>query len=69
MEDSKKTILTMQHYDIKTSVELPVDAPLYDIIQAFYACCVSATWNHSSILDAMQEWLDVKKSLENVTKE
>jgi hypothetical protein len=56
MEDKKKTILTIEHCGDKTTVEMPWDAHVDDLVKAFYGAAVASTWHPKAILERMKEW-------------
>ena len=50
MEDEQKTILTIEHCGDKTTVELPWDAHVDDLVKAFYGAAVASTWNPKTMM-------------------
>jgi hypothetical protein len=60
MEDEPKTILTIEHCGDKTTVELPWDAHVDDLVQAFYGAAVASTWKPKTILKCMKEWSEAR---------
>lgn len=57
MHDNESTKLTLEHNGTKFIAELPWDANMDDLTNAFYALCIGATFNPSTVLDGMGEWL------------
>ena len=58
--ENKATILTLDHGHQKTTVELPWDAGMEDLLDAFYGMCVCATYSPSTVLQGMAEFLEEK---------
>ena len=56
MENSP-TKLIIEHADNKITAELPWDANLDDLLDAFYGLCVAHTYHPISILTHMEDWL------------
>lgn len=60
MMESKKTILTIESNDMKFISELPWDAGMDDILDAFFGMCISTTFAPKTILTHMKEFADEK---------
>ena len=60
MTENEKTILTMESNDMKFISEMPWDAGMDDILDAFYGLCVSATFAPKTILTHMREFAQEK---------
>lgn len=60
MEDEKKTILTIEHCGEKTTVEMPWDVHVDELIKAFYGAAVASTWNPKTVLEYMKDWSEAR---------
>jgi hypothetical protein len=60
MDNVKPTIISLEHHGKKHSSELPWDADMYELLDAFYGMCVSATFHPTTVLSAMSEWVNEK---------
>lgn len=56
----KPAVLTLEINDQKISVEMPWDAPIDDMLTAFYGACVTATWQPVTILEHMKSFAEEK---------
>ena len=63
MYNNEPTKLTLEHDGNKFIAELPWDADMDDLTNAFYALCIGATFNPSTVLDGMGEWLAERTSV------
>lgn len=55
---NEDTILTLSQSGIKMSVELPWDASIEDLIQAFYSTLIGITFNPQTIVKGFKEFLE-----------
>lgn len=60
MTENEKIILTMESNAMKFISELPWDAGMDDILDAFFGLCISATFAPKTILTQMKEFADEK---------
>ena len=60
MMETEKTILTIEQNNMKFTSEMPWDAGMDDILDAFYGLCVSTTFAPKTILTHMKEFAEEK---------
>lgn len=60
MMENEKTILTIEQNNMKFISEMPWDASMDDLLDAFYGLCVSATFTPKTILTHMKEFAEEK---------
>ena len=60
MMETEKTILTIEQNNMKFTSEMPWDAGMDDILDAFFRLCVSATFTPKTILTHMKEFAEEK---------
>lgn len=60
MMENEKTILTIEHNNMKFISEMPWDAGMDDMLDVFYGLCVSATFAPKTILSHMKEFAEEK---------
>lgn len=58
--ENNKTIISLEHAGYKHTSELPWDANLDDLLNAFFGLCVSATFYPNNILECMKEFAEEK---------
>lgn len=58
--ENNPTVITLDHGYQKVTVELPWDAGMDDLIDAFYGMCVCATFTPRTIIQGFQEFLEEK---------
>lgn len=56
--ENKPTVITLDHGNQKVTVELPWDAGMDDILNAFYGMCVCATFAPKTVLLGMKEFVN-----------
>lgn len=56
--ENNKTVISLEHDGCKHTSELPWDANLNDLLNAFFGLCVSATFYPNSILECMKEFAE-----------
>lgn len=54
----KPAVLTLEINDQKISIEMAWDAPISDMVTAFYGACVTATWKPVTILERMKTFAE-----------
>lgn len=54
--ENKPTVLKFEHGGVTQTVELPWDANMEQILQAFYGMCISSTWMPSTVIESMYEF-------------
>lgn len=59
-DENKPTVITLDHGHQKVTVELPWDAGMDDLIDAFYGMCVCATFTPGTIIQGFREFLEEK---------
>lgn len=60
MEESRNVVLTLKNEYKTISVELPWDANIEDLLEAFYGGMVGLTFHPAGIVRFMREWCDEK---------
>ena len=61
MFDEKPTIFSLEHGGNKITFELPWDAGMPELIDAFYTMCIGATFHPSTIINGMKEFIESKE--------
>ena len=64
MFDTKPTILSIEHNGNKFTAELPWDADMEDLTNAFYTLCIGATFQPTTVIRGMKEFLEEMNSEE-----
>ena len=57
LNENKPTILKLEHGGTVQTVELPWDANMLDMLQAFYGLCIGATWQPSTVIEGMYDFV------------
>ena len=58
IKDLKPTILTLQHSEYKCTKEMPWDANMYELLDAFIGVCVSMGYHQTSVDEVLEEYVD-----------
>lgn len=61
MFDEKPTIFSLEHGGKKITFELPWDAGMQDLLDAFYTMCTHVTFCPSTIVNGMKEFVEYKE--------
>lgn len=56
--DVLPTILSLKHHSSVVNIELPWDANMTDLLDAFVGACVSVTFHQDGIIQAMKEYVE-----------
>jgi hypothetical protein len=61
MFEEKPTIFSVEHLGTKITFELPWDAGMQDLLDAFYTMCIGISFCPSVIVDGMKEFVESKE--------
>ena len=56
--DSLPTVLSLKHHSSVVNIELPWDASMTDLLDAFVGACVSVTFHQDGVIQAMKEYAE-----------
>jgi hypothetical protein len=56
--DTLPTVLSLKHHSSVVNIELPWDANMTDLLDAFVGACVSVTFHQDGVIQAMKDYAE-----------